>query len=527
MRQALRGKSARFTSLHRARAGGGHGRGGLISTVKSLPAPVGGWNARDPLAAMPPEDAILLDNFIPDTGGVKLREGFSEHATGLGAAIESLMEYSPPNGSLELFGATATDIWDVTVAGAASSVLGSLTNGRWQHTMFATTGGNFLVACNGVDDVINYDGATWTEPAITGVTSANLIHVSAHVSRLWFVEKDTLNAWYLPASAIAGAATKLPLGPFCKLGGHLLAMASWTRDGGAGLDDLAVFITSRGEAVIYSGTDPSSSTTWTKVGTFRIPEPVGRRCFVQAGADLGLITSQGVLPLSAILPLAASGAAKVAATDKISGAFATAYKGSSTAFGWQLVEYPKGRLMVVNVPITERSIAHQYVMNTQTGGWCRFTGMNAGCWGLKGDVLYFGGHDGTVYKYGGTYSDDGDEINAVSISAYTNLGTVRSKSVKMARPMFSGPEGYIPLLALRSNYDLGTVNYSASSQATAGAYWDEAEWDVAEWALSIVPSAKWQSVDAEGSVISVAMGAAVADQFQFNAVDLMFEVGTF
>lgn len=493
--------------------------------VVTLPAPIGGWNARDAISAMAPADAITLDNFIPDTGGVRLREGYASHATGLGGPVHSLMEYNGPSGTLKLFGATSDTIWDCTSAGAASSAVTGLTNGKWQHCMFATSGGNFLVCANGADDVRNYDGSSWTSPSISNVTSATLIGVTAHVSRLWFVQEDTLDAWYLGTSAISGAATKLPLGPFCKLGGYLLAIASWTRDGGAGMDDVAVFITSKGEAVVYSGTDPSSASTWTKVGTFRIPEPIGRRCVVQTGADLALITSQGVLPLSAILPLSQGGAAKVAATDKISGAVKTAYAGAGTAFGWQLIEYPKGQLLILNVPQTEGVTTHQYVMNTQIGAWCRFKNMAASSWSLLGDALYFGGHNGTVYKYGGLYTDAGSEIDAVSIGAYSNLGSPMTKLFTMARPMMYGPDGYVPLVAVRTDYDLGTINYAATSLATTGSFWDEAEWDVASWAASLTISNHWQVVTGSGSVVSVALAISVGDAMRFNSVDLMYDAG--
>ena len=45
------------------------------SVSASFPAPVGGWNARDPLAAMDPADAVKLVNFIPNTTSVTLRQG--------------------------------------------------------------------------------------------------------------------------------------------------------------------------------------------------------------------------------------------------------------------------------------------------------------------------------------------------------------------------------------------------------------------------------------------------------------------
>lgn len=74
-----------------------------------------------------------------------------------------------------------------------------------------------------------------------------------------------------------------------------MAMASWTRDSGNGIEDLAAFITSRGEVHVYSGTDPASADTWQRVGTFKIPEPVGRRCLIKVGGDVGILTTQGLV----------------------------------------------------------------------------------------------------------------------------------------------------------------------------------------------------------------------------------------
>ena len=75
-----------------------------------------------------------------------------------------------------------------------------------------------------------------------------------HAERLSFIEKQSLRAWYTRSDAVAGDATAFDLGPMCRLGGDLLAMASWTRDGGTGCRRRAGFLTSsRGEAIL-SGT---------------------------------------------------------------------------------------------------------------------------------------------------------------------------------------------------------------------------------------------------------------------------------
>ena len=48
---------------------------GTTARVASIPAPVGGWNARDSLANMAPTDAVVLENMFPNVSNVVLRGG--------------------------------------------------------------------------------------------------------------------------------------------------------------------------------------------------------------------------------------------------------------------------------------------------------------------------------------------------------------------------------------------------------------------------------------------------------------------
>lgn len=504
-------------------------RGGYAKTkssVVTLLAPIGGWNRRDPLPSMPATDAIVLDNLIPGVGDVTLRNGHISQATGLGTYVESMMEYAPATASNKMFAATPTDIYNVTnVAPVGAAEVSGLTNGRWQHTMFATSAGHYLVLANGADSVQCYDGSSWTVPAITGASSANFINVARHAQRLWFVEKDTLDAWYLGTQAISGAATKFPLGSYAKLGGYLVAIGSWTRDGGSGLDDYWIAITSKGEVIIYQGTDPSSTTTWGHVGVFRIPPPIGRRCIINAGSDLGILTATGLMPLSQVLASTLSTQTIVAITDKISGAFTEYYRRAGTSFGWQVIEFPKKQLLIVNVPYSERSSQYQFVMNIRTGSWCRFTGFDAGCWSLMGDELYFGDNTGTVWKYSTDYIDNGSTISCVMQQAFSDLGTPHIKRVVQARPMVRAPTGYTPTVEIRTDYDTTVPTSSASVAATDTAQWNSAVWNVDLWQPVSGPRTSWQSVTGIGSTVSPAMRITLNQEFVLNRIDVMFEIG--
>ncbi len=497
-----------------------------------LPPPIGGWNKRDTLPLMDPKDALRLDNLIPDTTSVHLRSGFAVHATIAATAtvIETLIQYSPPTtASNKLFAATPTIVYDVTAAtttSASANMITGLSNGRWQHAQMTNTAGSFLVMVNGADQPRQYNGTAFSTCSVSaaGLTRSDLVGVHNHMNRLWFIESNKNHIWYGATSAVEGTLTKFQL-PF-RQGGHILAMGSLTRDGGSGSDDYAVFVSSKGECIIYSGTDPTSSTTSALVGIYNIPEPIGRRCLINAGSDLGVLTSQGLLPLSQILGMTTGAAARSSFTDKISGQFRDQYRTTGTLFGWQCIEFPKENILIVNVPIVERQTQHQYVMNINTGAWCRFTDINAGCWSLLGDKIYFGGNGGIVYTYGSGVIPDGvTKITAVMQSAYSDMGTTRVKRFLRARPMFVAPSRPDPPVTVQVDYDDAIPTITPVVASTSGTQWDAGQWDTFQWAGGTLTSLRWQGVKGTGRACSIAFGVSSAEPIVYNGVDIGFEVG--
>ena len=90
---------------------------------KSSNAPIGGWNTRDSLDDMPKKDAIKLENWFPGLGSVKMRNGISSHATGIGSSnVEWLGEYHSGS-DRDLLAAGGGGIYDASAAGAATSLM--------------------------------------------------------------------------------------------------------------------------------------------------------------------------------------------------------------------------------------------------------------------------------------------------------------------------------------------------------------------------------------------------------------------
>ena len=494
---------------------------------KSLPAPVGGWNARDSIADMDEKDAVILENMFPSTTSVNLRGGYSQYSTGYGGQVETVISYSGA-ATNKLFGIAGGSVFDGTAGGAVgAAALSGLTNSRWQYINIATAGGNFIEMCNGADSVYTFDGTTWTDrsASITGVTSSTLISINLHKNRVWFVQKDTLKAWYLPVQSITGAAVAYDLSAFCPHGGYLMAMATWTMDAGYGVDDMAVFVTSNGDCLVYRGTDPSSASTWALVGAFWIGSPIGRRCFVKYQGDLLIITRDGLFPLSNALRSSRLDP-RAALTDKIQRAVSDAVASYASNFGWQVIPYPAEDALILNVPVQTNSNQQQYVMNTITGAWCNFTGWGANCFELYEDDLYFGGSD-FIGKAWNTNADAGQAIPTRALQAFSYFGSpAKLKRFTMIRPTFYASSPPAVNGQINVDFDDSPSTATLSAASAIGGLWDTGVWDTALWGADLELSRLWQGASGVGYCGAPNIKTSTnAIDLQWLATDIVFEQG--
>ena len=510
-------------------------RGVSVASSTSTPAPTGGWNARDNIANMKPDDALILDNWFPETDSLTLRKGFTMHSQrGFtnNAPVETLMAYNSATGGKLFAAVNGLGIYDCTLFSQVTTPdYSAITGARFQYVNFGTTGGQFIVAVNGVDDPINYNGSAWsTSPAITGsgLTASDFVNINVFKKRIFLIPKNTLEFWYLPVNSIGGTAVKFDLSSECKLGGYLMAMGTWTRDGGDGLDDLAVFITSQGELLLYQGTDPGDANAWQLIGNFRIGPPIGRRCFQKIGAELVIISKDGFLPLSRVLGSGRVGKEKI--SDKIVKAVTKAGALYGDNFGWQAILYPARNMGIFNVPVQEAATTHQYVVNTATGAWCRFTGINTCCWEIFNDELYFGALAGTnqlVMKFDNGFSDFGANRRGDVKPAFSYFGhRGRLKKFNNVRPVMY-TDGDLSI-AMETNVDFeddAPDNVVASNGGT-GSLWDVAEWDVSLWGFDERIVKDWQGATKSGHAGTVRMQIATRERdVSLFAFDWLYELG--
>jgi hypothetical protein len=549
------------------------------AVTASVSAPIGGWNARDSIANMPPLDAVVLNNFWPTPTSVQLRLGYTRFSTGITGQVNTLMNYAGVSNQ-KLFAAAGTAIYDAS--GTTAVAVKTITNDKFQYVNITNSGGHFMVAVNGVDPAQLYDGTNWisiattataqtistitrgntgnltatvttavahglvtgnqivvtgaspaqyngtfiitrtgastftytmaSAPAtnatvvgaytinyaITGVNSNTFVHVNLFKNRLYFTQENSLDCWYLGVDAVSGPASPLLFGGIARNSGFLQAMGTWTIDAGQGVDDYAVFVTSMGEVIVYNGTDPDNADTWVLKGVWQLGQTYNRRCFLKWGGDLLLLTQDGLVPLASALQSSRLDP-RINLTDKIYYEISREASLYSSNFGWQIAYFASENMLIINVPSTGG--VQQFCMHTISKAWCSFSNIEAKCWELSYDQMYFGGN-GYVGRFWDSYSDNGNNINAEVQQAYSYFDSVgQQKRFTMIRPIFQTDNGLPAILVgINTDFDaqnsLGAVSFNAVS-STLGV-WDVAVWDEDVWGGNLALTKLWQGVTGIG-----------------------------
>ena len=343
----------------------------------------------------------------------------------------------------------------------------------------------------GSGDAIVEGTVTWDYyPSIAGANPENFVFVMQWKNRLWFAVKNSQDAYYLEVGVFAGQAHKMIFAPRFKYGGNLVGLWGWTLDGGVGVEDLLVAISSSGDVAVYYGTDPSSAETFGVKGVWWIgPVPPGRAIASDFGGDLFVLSRVGCLPLSRLVNGGLIRDPKVYETEKVANLFNQLMSERGMYQGWGLSQHPDDNLVVINIPGKAGSTtSEQLVMSLATKGWAQHTGVPIACMTTWHGYLYFGTRDGRVCLSRGYFDSDltaydnagswiyangstgttqatavGDQaIDFAMLSAYTNLGNANKKRVHMARPYFatngSNP-GYT--VAARYDYDLSELDITS------------------------------------------------------------------
>jgi hypothetical protein len=455
---------------------------------KTLPAPVGGWNASAAITSMPITDAIRLENWFPGPTSIEIRPGHVTHMTQLVGTVKTLAVHHELDGGSSMWAFTDSGVFEATFGGQSGGlILWARTNGKHQWDQFGDGTNNWLIAVNGVDkpwyfngtSVVLVDGVT--TPAITGLTTTTIVSVAVFKKQLFFIQNDTMGFAFLPKGAAGGAVSLFDLSSVASDGGYLMAICSWSRDAGDGPDDFWVGITSEGEAIVYQGTDPASSTTWALVGVYKIGKPLGRRCVLKKfGADPIVLTQDGAFPMSAVLQ---SGEARhqYALSFKIQNAFSEAALAAQATFGWKVLSYPEQKALIVNVPIREDGPHEQYVMNTITKAWCKFTGWHAEDFAVLDGTLYFSKGNRIYRAWYGT-DDDGSDITSTAIQAYSDFGSGTIKDPVLFKPILETNRELQYSTGVDTDFSTSGFTEATDVVETDDGIWNETDWNDSNWA---------------------------------------------
>ncbi|MBS1082334.1 hypothetical protein [Gluconobacter kondonii] len=342
--------------------------------------------------------------------------------------------------------------------------------------------------------------------SIATIDTGDFSFVWAYMGRLWFVQKGTLNAWYLDADAFSGAATPFPMGGIFSGGGELMFGSSWSLDNSSsnGLSEQCIMCTENGEVAVYQGVDPNLSNTWGKVGLYRIDKPRGKRAFIRNGGDLLIATDAGLIPLTQAVQRNPSDLALGAVSYPIQDAWAQ-YVAERPARNWQVMVWPEMQMIAVAVPAYSSYQPYFLAVNTNTSAWARFTGWDCRSFAEMNGQMYFGSVNGQVIGAWQTGYDLSTPFTSIYAPLFHDLGgTYGVKIPKDANVMMRGAFDVTWAISMMYDYIVAVPSPPSGSGVAAQSIWNEAQWNTGVWNQSnqLRSQKKWTPVSGQGYAIS-------------------------
>ena len=471
-----------------------------VAQVSVLPAPTGGLNYRDPIAAMTPQDALVLTNLIPRQLGVELRKGWQAYSEpvlveGVAESVETVFGYTAPNPlNNKVFMAANGNIYDVTAGGVPTvAVTGTgSTDDEWWTTQFSTAADTFLLAVSPGAGYWTYStGSGWVNRTATTTNMTTSVRtVAVWKRRVWFTFKDSSNVAYMDnVDAITGTVTSFPMGSILRNGGYVSAMFNWTIDAGFSVDDFLVAVGSEGDVGVWEGTDPTSAETFRLKGAWYVgPVPRHGQFFTPFGGDVMIVSELGLVPMSKLIAGQYTQDQQIGPASKIQSVFAPLVRRLLSEPYFNVFVVPNSEVLVIKLP-ADGGTYRQFAMNVTTGAWCQFVGMPMRDAAVIGGQLYFGTTDGFVCKglYGNKDSadfngDGGNYVEGEVQTSFQNFGTPgQLKKFGMVRPIFLATAAPAIKLQVNTQFQLTPVGGSPFFTEGENALWDLATWNTATW----------------------------------------------
>jgi hypothetical protein len=343
-----------------------------------------------------------------------------------------------------------------------------------------------------------------------------------------------MNAWYLPLNAIQGALSMIPLSGAATKGGKLLFCASWSIDAGDGIDDKICFVTDQGEALIFTGGDPSSAANWRQEGRYNLSPPMGMNAHIAIGGDLLIATVDGILPMSGAITKDRAELDLAAITRNIRSMWRDEAI-DKREHHWTMCKWEEYGGVFTTLPGDVPGQHKCLVTNAATGAWARFTGWDAMCWlRLRGD-MFFGTQTGRIMQADRTGYDDGVPYVATLVGGWEMFQSPSQTLMwRQARASFnaSAREPFVPQLSATTDYVIVIPSPPpAGDDPGLQDLWDEGLWGDALWDEGVprLPSIRntgWVSIGMTGFSHAPIVQVTVAQQSK-PIVDLINIAATF
>ena len=494
----------------------------VVEQVATFPAPVAGWVTNESMVAQRPDSAFVLDNFWPTATAIQPRGGY-EARVDVAGDIGFMIEYAA---GAEYFVADGTALYDFTDATAngttLSSVVTGLTSSVWVGVETQNSGGSFLTLVNGTDNLHLYDGTTWytvtdvsaTHSITGGLDTADISYAWNYNNRTYFVEKDTMNAWYLGTNSVSGAATQFSLAGVFNKGGNLHSGATYSSDSGSGMDDRIVFLTTKGEIALYSG-DPAS--TFSLIGVYDVGRPISTDPFIKVGGDVLIATEAGLIPVSGAVQKGPAQLELVSVSRPIEREWE--YWVGIQESGWKCLKVASKSMALFAVPSTEEPFC--FVLNLETGAWARWTNWDIDAMADLGGSLHIA--NGSDVYLGDAGGLDGASLFVCKMCSGFQLGDRPTfKAAKRVRGAFRRDISFIPQFSAASDYKTNfpsAPNSAATVSVSGEAIWDASDWDVTSWGSygrQKGAITKWHVVNAHGYSLATQLQITSAESAKID-----------
>lgn len=465
------------------------------SRYATLPAPVKGLDLASPLMAGGEGTALRLDNVVCRSEGVAARPGYAE-VHDYGAAIRGLYRCGA-----ELVAVTADGIY-----AEASALHGAGALGTWSGAQLENAAGRHLMLVNGAGAALAYrTGAAMSAAPIEGADLATLFAVTECRRRLYFADSSRKTVWYLPHESIGGALRPIHMDNLFRHSIRIVALAA---------DGERLIVAGDREVAVWQVTDPDTPQGLTLLALTEIPQPVSALALA-AGA---VMTKKGMLPVA--------GVATERAGRRVSGSIS------------RPVDLEVGTAELLHDSLSQQALllqdrdslgrARQWVLS-ETGGWSRWTGIEATCWADHDEALYFGRPDGKLCRLDGD-SDGAAEtpVNCVVVTRPSRCGYNGRKRFTRVRIGGTSHKPFKPYVRLITDLAAGPEIMSGGLLNSGDWEWEDITWGMmpAPWVRPAgAERERWLTAGGMGHEASVAVAVRNAGRLVLTEFDLAYEGG--